>query len=215
MIYPVLKQINNTFIRYYVGILSPLISPVIIIFSILMLGMKYTVLRITTSIFFALGTASLLTINKSKKNVFTYPLFTKPQFNTNHIVFSNSLKEFILFTIKTNTNVIILASLIETILNIYLPVSKWSKILLFPKLKVTAILIAVISKICAGAEILILHSINGLNPNMGFLVGISLAVSGFCLSMIPLYIKIYGYKSTSIIFLSILITSIILSYLPF
>jgi len=70
------------------------------------------------------------------------------------------------------------------------------------------VLIAIPLHVCAGQEIILLKPLQVLGLSTGYQISFSIAAAGICLSVIPLFCKLFGKKLTGIITLYFFIASI-------
>ena len=70
------------------------------------------------------------------------------------------------------------------------------------------VLVAIPLHVCAGQEIILLKPLQVLGLSTGYQISFSIAAAGICLSVIPLFCKLFGKKLTGIITLYFFIASI-------
>lgn len=70
------------------------------------------------------------------------------------------------------------------------------------------VLIAIPLHVCAGQEIILLKPLQVLGLSTGYQISFSIAAAGICLTVIPLFCKLFGKKLTGIITLYFFIASI-------
>ncbi len=182
--FPIIIASKDEFLKIYITILSPMLSPIIIILSLSLLGIKFTLIKILLTITFASVTSLFLTRYKLIKK-YTAISCLSPS--------TNILKDALtLFRISLPP--IISAIIISIAISALLTIDFIGKIALFPSTQIIAIMLAGIGKFCAGQDIVILSSIKALLPHIGFFLGFSFMAEGLCISMLPIYKKIYTTK---------------------
>ncbi len=202
--FPIILASKNDFLRIYIAILSPLLSPLIIGLSLSLLGIQFTLLKFIISIGFALLTAFFLARYNMAKTSSNISCFSPSK---------NIIKDTLML-FKISLPPIVTAIVISIAISILLGINYIGKLALFPSTQIIAILLAGIGKFCAGQDIIILSSIKALSPHLGFFLGFSLMAEGLCLSMLPIYKRIYKIKGIVLYIFSIIILSMI-SFMTF
>ncbi len=209
--FPTIVTIPSPWLRYYSLVLSTLLSPWNILYSFTLMGIKFSVLRLIFSILFAMLSATILKKATPSKPLSPSPTSAESLYRPSTpcsiktiLSFSTYLFRLALVPILFTWIVtVVTASIISTSL-----IGKWA---LFPNLKVISLIGASLLRFCYGQEVFVLKAIQGLNPNLGFLLGFSLASTGFCLSSLPFYLRILPPKGVFLYFCLVIGTSLFLS----
>ena len=210
--YPMLLTIKNNWIRYYTAISSSLLSPFTILFSFSLLGKTYTILRILVSITFAILSAIVLNfIHKPQSQTQIKDL--SPTNISNNLLSGQPLLKTTTSLFKAALKPILLSWLIFILIQPIFSSDKVAKLVLYPNTQILSLPIAMLTKFCFGQEIVLLKALSGLPIKMGFKLAFSLASTGFCISSLPIYLRIFSSKGTFIYALLALSISIFLTIL--
>ncbi len=208
--YPILLTIQNPWIRYYTAICSSLLSPFVILFSLSLIGGKYTILRISASLLFASISSSLLhLILKTKIQKGNKTLSTTIKYDLTYM----SLWDLTVSLFKATVPLLLLTWVISVSLESIFSLSKVGKLALYPSTQLLSIPVAMATKFCFGQETVLIKALSGLPIKMGFKLAISLAGTGFCISSIPVYTRIFGIRGTIIYAILVLLSGILLTFI--
>ncbi len=208
--YPIVLFSRKAFLRIYIAVLTPMLSPQIILLSLRFISLKYLILRILLSILIALIVAQISLKLKLIRNVSPALVFfnkEKPERISAKDIFYNSYSLF-----SQSLKPILTAITIGTIIKIILSVNYVAKYILFPSRRILAILLAALLKFCGGQEVIILYSLKNFHLNIGFSLAFSIMATGFCISLIPVYLRIY--KPAGLITLVAVLTTTALLIAP-
>lgn len=180
------------------AVAAPLLSPTIIMISLNVLGIKYTILRIICSFILAVGAGYFLEIfYKPEKDVLTNKMFSCDK--NCHMVKKNIYEETWEIAKKLFPYVFI-AGIITSIFSIFEQnlINHFSDFASSWYGKILSVFIGIPMYVCNGADIFILRSFFGEhNPlQYGTALAFSLSASAVCISSIVMLYKIIGKKLT-------------------
>lgn len=204
----------NTVITFVIA--APLLNPYIIILSMTILGLYYTILRVLSSMVLAILTGYIAEYFYNRQNPTELEMSGVCNPGSGCPLKKEDLYEASYETIKKIFPFLAIAGLMGIGVEYYSPGRFLNHLNLSDSLFGTAlvILIGIPVYFCNGADILFLHPLvkfSGLP--LGTAIAFSLTSTSVCISSIILLIKFIGKNLTFIIVASIMIITFVLSYL--
>jgi len=212
--------------------ITPLLNPYTLFLSYSVMGTKYFSARLIGAIFVAVIGAFFISSLKEFKKVRSKALtkinqntpdFFKPDkgrnagtdkgiSNKNHKIQYYINNGYLYF--KSLSKPILIGIIIGSLFSTIIPpqfIDRYINNSLYGLF--LTVLIAIPLHVCAGQEIILLKPLQVLGLSTGYQISFSIAAAGICLSVIPLFCKLFGKKLTGIIILYFFIASIGIGYL--
>ena len=199
--------------------ITPMLSPYTIYLSYTLLGQAYLVLRLLSIVLLALAGSFIISSLPSfklvrqrqiKTDTSAYNQFAKSLTDGQQVRLLD--KGFYFF--KSMFKFVLAGIVIGSILSVFLPPQLIDRYIINTPfgLFITAFAALPIN-MCSGQEIVILKSLRALGLTMGHQIAFTIAATGFCLSVIPLYYILFGKRLTIIIACFFLIGTVTAGYL--
>jgi uncharacterized protein len=194
---------------------SPLLSPYIIFLSFGLLGIKYTLLRITTAFIVTVFTGYLIEFfeNKQLTKKIEFEKLAGDKKNC-EIKNDNIYQKTISIFLKLLPYLAV-ASVVSVILNIYKPLSVLEVSAFMGKLPgiITMMAIGFPLYLCNGADIIFLQPLlNVAGLPLGTAIAFSVSSTSVCFTSIVISVKILGGKLTAIMLLSVFLITLLIGF---
>lgn len=209
------KKLNTRTIITFV-LASPLLSPYIIILSFSLLGIQYSAFRIVTAFIVTILTGYLIEFFENKN--FTKKIeFEKLVGNQKNCEIKNDniyIKTLSIF--KKLLPYLIIASIINVILNIYKPLSQLELSAFLGDIPglITMMVIGFPLYLCNGADIIFLQPlVNVAKLPIGTAIAFSVSSTSICFTSMLIAFKVLGGKLTTIMLLSVFLITLLIGIL--
>ena len=231
-VFPLVKGLmGNRDIKGYVILsflfITPMISPYIIFLSFFVLGAEYLIARFVCAVLIAIAGGIIISrfseFKRKREAIYTeikqgvgghmdVNLAKNPDANESRK--KPNLLEYGLFYFKSIGRYVLMGIVAGSLLATFIPPQFIDKYIsrtlsgLF-----LMVLTAIPVNMCSGQEIIILKPLQMLGLSIGHQISFTIAATGICLSVIPLYYATFGKRLTGIIVSYFFISSLCIGYL--
>ncbi|MEW6558278.1 MAG: permease [Elusimicrobiota bacterium] len=220
-IFPLVKSLMlNKNIKGYVILtfllITPMLSPYTIFLSYSILGVEYLAARVICAILIAVVGGLIITsfsefeekrmliLNQQKSNICN-PLYINKKIN---------YIDYGLFFFRTMSKFVLIGIVIGSLLSTFLPPQFIDRYINNTLLGLfSTVFVAIPVNICSGQEVILLKPLQTLGLTMGHQIAFTIAATGICAGVLPLYYSLFGKKLTCIIVFYFFISAISSSFL--